>query len=134
VCDIRSLPWQDEGYVRKQIGQVLEGMDGVSYELITTAAPNSSPYDTRLSEAIRSATAAAAGTDDLMWLPSLTTGFTDSRLVRPLGGVVYGFGPGHPGSDLLHPSGVHGANESSELADLLFMTKFFLALTVEILE
>ena len=120
--------------MRRQIEQVLEGMDGVSYELITTAIANSSPYDTLLSEAIRMATASAANSDDLKWLPSLTTGFTDSRLVRPLGGVVYGFGPGHPGSDLLHPSGVHGANESSELADLLFMTKFLLALAVNILE
>jgi acetylornithine deacetylase/succinyl-diaminopimelate desuccinylase-like protein len=133
VCDVRTLPWQDEGYVRKQVDEVLAGIEGASYELIYTAVPNSSPYDTRLSAAIQTATAAASGREDLQWLPSLTTGFTDARLVRPLGGVVYGFSPGHPGADLMHPSGVHGTDESSALADLLFMTKVFLALAVDLL-
>ncbi len=133
VCDVRTLPWQDEDYVRKQVDQVLAGIAGASYELIYTAVPNASPYDTPLSAAIRSATAAASGRNDLKWLPGLSTGFTDSRLVRPLGGVVYGFGPAYPGSDLMHPSGVHGANESSEVANLLFMTRVFLALTLELL-
>jgi acetylornithine deacetylase/succinyl-diaminopimelate desuccinylase-like protein len=133
VCDVRTLPWQDEAYVRRQVDGLLAGIEGVEYELVTTAVSNASPYDTRLSEAIRSATAAASGRQDLRWLPGLTTGFTDSRLVRPLGGVVYGFGPGHPGSDLTHPSGVHGVDESSELADLLFMTKVFIALALEML-
>jgi acetylornithine deacetylase/succinyl-diaminopimelate desuccinylase-like protein len=133
VCDVRTLPWQDEAYVRKQVDAVLAGIAGASYELTYTARPNSSPYDTRLSAAIRTATAAASGRQDLQWLPSLTTGFTDARLVRPLGGVVYGFGPGHPAADLMHPSGVHGTDESSTLTNLLFMTKVFLALAVEVL-
>ncbi len=133
VCDVRTLPWQDEAYVRRQVDQLLAGIEGVRYELVTTAIANDSPYDTRLSAALRAATAAASGRNDLRWLPGLTTGFTDSRLVRPLGGVVYGFGPGHPDSDLLHPSGVHGANESTELANLLFMTKVFLALALDLL-
>ncbi len=133
VCDVRTLPWQDEDYVRRQVDGLLEGIEGVEYELIYTAVTNASPYDTRLSAAIRSATAAASGLSDLKWLPSLTTGFTDSRLVRPMGTVVYGFGPGHPGEDLAHPSGVHGVNESCELAGLLFMTKVYLALALELL-
>jgi acetylornithine deacetylase/succinyl-diaminopimelate desuccinylase-like protein len=133
VCDVRTLPWQDEAYVRRQVDQLLAGIEGIRYELVTTAIANDSPYDTRLSAALRAATAAASGRNDLRWLPGLTTGFTDSRLVRPLGGVVYGFGPGHPDSDLLHPSGVHGANESTELANLLFMTKVFLALALDLL-
>ncbi len=133
VCDVRTLPWQDEHYVRGQVDGLLAGMEGVEYELVYTAVTNASPYDTRLSAAIRSATAAASGRKDLKWLPSLTTGFTDSRLVRPLGTIVYGFGPGHPETNLSHPSGVHGVNESSELADLLFMTKVYLALALELL-
>lgn len=133
VCDVRTLPWQDEPCVRAQVEQVLAGIDGASYELQVTAISNASPYDTRLSAAIRRATAAASGRDDLQWLPTLTTGFTDSRLVRPLGSVVYGFGPGRPGADLTFPSGVHGRDESVELADLLFMTKVYLALALELL-
>ena len=133
VCDVRTLPHQDEAYVRRQIDEVLAGIDGASYELIYTAVPNASPYDTPLTAAIQRATALAAGRDDLKWLPSLTTGFTDSRLVRPLGIVTYGFSPGHPAADLNHPAGVHGANESSEVATLLFRTKLLLALALDLL-
>jgi len=133
VCDVRTLPHQDEANVRRQIDDLLAGIDGASYELIYTAAPNASPYDTPLTAAIQRATASAAGRGDLKWLPSLTTGFTDSRLVRPLGIVTYGFSPGHPAADLTHPAGVHGANESSEIATLLFRTKLLLALALDLL-
>ncbi len=33
---------------------------------------------------------------DLLWLPSLTTGFTDSRPLWLLGVTVEGFSPAHP--------------------------------------
>jgi acetylornithine deacetylase/succinyl-diaminopimelate desuccinylase-like protein len=134
VCDVRTLPHQDEAYVRQQIDGVLDGIEGATYELIYTAESNASPYDTPLTAAIQRATARAAGRSDLQWLPSLTTGFTDSRLVRPLGIITYGFSPGHPGADLNHPAGVHGANESSEVATLLFRTKLLAALALDLLE
>lgn len=134
VCDARLLPWQSEDDLRSQVQALLAGIEGVTFELVLTAAANGSPYDTPLSAAIRSVTAAAAGgRQDLRWLPALCTGFTDSRLVRPLGGVVYGFDPGHPDADLNHPSGVHGANESSELQGLLFRAKVYLGVALELL-
>ncbi len=133
VCDIRTLPWQHEDDVRRQVDGLLAGIDGASYELVYTAITNASPYNSPLSEAIRSATAAASGRDDLQWLPGLSTGFTDSRLIRPMGTVVYGYEPGHPDEDQMHPSGVHGMNESIEQSNLLFMTKVYLALALELL-
>jgi len=133
VCDVRTLPHQDEAYVRAQIEQILAGIAGASYELVWTAVANASPHDTALTAALRRATAAAAGRADLRWLPGLTTGFTDSRLVRPLGIVTYGFSPGHPAADLNHPAGVHGTDESSEIATLLFRTKLLMALALDLL-
>lgn len=133
VCDVRTLPHQDEAYVRRQIEQLLEGIEGASYELIWTAISNASPYDTPLTAALQRATAVATGRDDLRWLPGLTIGFTDSRLVRPLGIVTYGFAPAHPTADLQHPAGVHGTDESSEIATLLFRIKLFMALAVDLL-
>ena len=53
VCDVRTLPHQDEAYVRRQIDELLAGIDGASYELIYTAVPNASPYDTPLTAAIQ---------------------------------------------------------------------------------
>jgi acetylornithine deacetylase/succinyl-diaminopimelate desuccinylase-like protein len=134
VCDVRILPHQDQAYVRSQIGQILAGLEGVSYELVYTAAPSASPYNTEFAAAVRRATEAATGRTDLRWLPSLTTGFTDSRLVRPLGVTVYGFGPSHPDSDPNFPSGVHGANENTEISGLVLMTKMFIALACDVLK
>ncbi len=133
ICDVRTLPQQDEAYVRRQVEQLLAGIEGASYELVWTAVANASPYDTPLAAALRRATAAAAGRNDLRWLPSLTIGFTDSRLVRPLGIVTYGFAPAHPTADLQHPAGVHGTDESSEIATLIFRIKLLMALAVDLL-
>jgi len=134
VCDVRSLPHQDEAYVRSQVDKLLTGIKGVSYELIYTAVPSASPFNTDFAAAVRRATEAVTGRHGLLWLPSLTTGFTDSRLVRPLGVTIYGFGPAHPDSDPNFPSGVHGANENTEIRGLLLQTKLFIALACDVLK
>lgn len=127
TCDVRTLPWQDEAYVARQLDQILAGLTDVNYEIITTAIPSASPYDNAFVEAMRVATADALGIDGLKFFPGLTTGFTDSRLVRPLGIAAYGFGPSHPDSD---PSldGAHNINESASIEDLMLMTRFMVAL------
>ena len=134
VCDVRILPHQDEAYVRSQVDKLLAGIEGVSYELIYTAVPSASPFNTDFAAAVRRATEVVTGRRDLLWLPSLTTGFTDARLVRPLGVTLYGFGPAHPDSDPNFPSGVHGANENTEIRGLLFQTKLFMALACDVLK
>ncbi|MBX6341708.1 MAG: M20/M25/M40 family metallo-hydrolase, partial [Thermomicrobiaceae bacterium] len=40
ICDARMLPWQDAAYVRREIGTLLEGLDGVTFEVIETAISN----------------------------------------------------------------------------------------------
>jgi acetylornithine deacetylase/succinyl-diaminopimelate desuccinylase-like protein len=133
VCDVRTLPHQDEAYVRSQVEGILEGIDGASYELIYTAIPGASSYDTEFAAAVRRATQVALGRSDLHWLPSLVAGFTDSRLVRPLGTVVYGFNPEHPDVDPNIPSGAHGANESTDIRSLVLKTKMLVALAFDVL-
>ena len=65
-------------------------------------------------------------------MPSgLTTGFTDSRLVRPLGINAYGFGPAHPDSDS-SLDGAHNINESASIEDLMLMTRFMVALAYRV--
>jgi acetylornithine deacetylase/succinyl-diaminopimelate desuccinylase-like protein len=132
VCDIRTLPHQDEAYVRRELEEILEGIDGVSYELVYTAVPSTSPYDTDFVAALRRAGQTVLDRDDLVWLPGLTTGFTDSRLVRPLGIEAYGFCPDPP-VDPDFPSGVHGVNESVLIEALLLKTRFLVALAWEAL-
>ncbi len=133
TCDVRTLPHQDEAYVRRQIDGILQGIDGATYELLYTAVPSASPYETDLAAAIRGATDRVAGRSDLHWLPGLTTGFTDSRLVRPLGIVAYGFSSDRPDADPTILGNAHGANESTDIASLVFKTKVLVATVCDLL-
>jgi acetylornithine deacetylase/succinyl-diaminopimelate desuccinylase-like protein len=131
TCDVRTLPWQDEDYVARELDKILEGLDNVRYDIATTAVPSASSYETPFADAVRLATGRALGREDVRFFPGLTTGFTDSRLVRPMGVVAYGFTPSHPDSD---PSkeGAHNVNESASVDDLLVMMRMFVALAWEL--
>jgi acetylornithine deacetylase/succinyl-diaminopimelate desuccinylase-like protein len=132
VCDVRSLPSQDVSYVRKQAAQIADGLDGVTFEVIETAVSNRSSFDSPFRAHVEAATKAAVGIDDLTFIPGMTVGFTDSRFVRPLGNVTYGFIPSHPDDD---PSlgGAHNINESTGIKSLIAATKFHVALALETL-
>ncbi len=132
VCDIRSLPWQDKNYVRAQIEDLVGDLDGVTVEIIETAVSNSSPYDSPFRGFVEQATRDATGIQDLRFVPGLSVGFTDSRFVRPLGNVTYGFIPSHP-SDDPSKSGAHNINESAGVESLINATRFHVALAWHIL-
>ncbi|HET9014007.1 MAG TPA: M20/M25/M40 family metallo-hydrolase [Thermomicrobiaceae bacterium] len=132
VCDVRSLPWQDVDYVRDQIARVLAGLDGVSFEVIETAVSNSSPYDAPFRVQVEAATRDAVGRQDLAFIPGLSVGFTDSRFVRPLGDVTYGFVPSHPDDDPAR-AGAHNINESTGIDSLITATRFHVALAYHVL-
>lgn len=64
---------------------------------------------------------------EILMIPSITIGFTDSRCVRPFGTEVYGFSPLTPDSDTTR-TGIHGINEAMEISNLVFRTKIQVAL------
>jgi acetylornithine deacetylase/succinyl-diaminopimelate desuccinylase-like protein len=130
VCDVRTLPFQTEEYVRKQLDEVLGGIDGVEYEIDYMSVPNSSEFDTPLAEAIQRAQALAVQRDDIQWVPAISNGFTDSRFTRNLGIVTYGFAGSHPDDDPML-SMAHGTNESVGIASLISGTKCMLSLAYD---
>ena len=132
TCDVRTLPHQDEKYVREQVEQVLEGIPGIDFEIDYMAQPNSSPFDTALSQSIRSVTAQALERDDIQWVPAISNGFTDSRFTRPLGIVTYGFSGSHPDDDPMITF-THGTNESVGIKSLVSGTKIMLGLACDML-
>ncbi len=132
ICDIRSLPWQDKDYVRKEIEALVTDLDGVAVEIIETAISNSSPFDSPFRGFVEQATRDATDLGDLRFVPGLTVGFTDSRFVRPLGNVTYGFIPSHPNDDP-SKSGAHNINESAGVESLITATRFHVALAWHIL-
>lgn len=134
--DIRTLPHQDEAYVRGQLEKIMAGLDGVSYGLRYTSVPSRSAYDDApggFVERLASATRAALGRDDISFRPGLTVGFTDSRLVRHLVPLTYGFLPRHPADDP-RLGGAHNINESASIESMLLTTRMFLALAYETLQ
>ena len=132
TCDVRTLPHQDDDYVRQQLDEVLADIPGVSYEIDYMARPNSSPFESPLSDSIRRVTGQALQRDNIQWVPAISNGFTDSRFTRPLGTVTYGFSGSHPDDDpMLNFS--HGTNESAGIKSLVSGTKIMLGLACDML-
>ncbi len=132
TCDVRTLPHQDDGYVREELTRALEGISGVEFEIDYMAVPNYSPFETDFARRIRSATALAVGMDEVECVPAISTGFTDSRFIRPLGTVTYGFSGSHPDDDPMLRR-VHGTDESVGIKSLVSGTKVMLALAYDLL-
>ncbi len=132
TCDVRTLPHQDDEYVRRQLDEVLADVPGVSYEIDYMARPNSSPFESPLSSSLQRITARALERDDIQWVPAISNGFTDSRFTRPLGTVTYGFNGSHPDDDPML-NFTHGTNESIGIKSLISGTKIMLGLACDML-
>ena len=131
TCDIRTLPFQDETYVRRQLDQAFDGIEGLEYEIDYMSVPNSSDFETELTESIRNAQRAAIGRDDIQWIPAISNGFTDSRFTRDLGIITYGFTGSHPDDDPMLAR-AHGTDESVGIASLISGTRSMLALAYDL--
>jgi acetylornithine deacetylase/succinyl-diaminopimelate desuccinylase-like protein len=132
TCDVRTLPHQDEAFVRQEIEKIVQGIPDVEVEIDYTAVPSMAPYDTDFALKVRNATEQSLDGSEAVWLPTFTTGFTDSRFLRPLGTLVYGFQVSHP-EDPAALAHVHGTNESVDVRSLILGTKMLIALAVDVL-
>ena len=132
TCDVRTLPHQDDAYTRSELEGILEGINGVDVDIDYMAVPNNSDYETDFARRIREATSLSLDRQDLNWIPSISTGFTDSRFLRPLGTVTYGFSGSHPEDDPMLDH-VHGTDESIGVKSLVSGTKIMLALAYDLL-
>lgn len=129
VCDVRTLPWQDADYIRGEFAHILDGLEFVTCTVRTTAISSSSPLDDPCPQALEEATRLVLrryGYDKVAFIPSITVGFTDSRLVRPLGVHAYGFTPGHPRADRAK-SGAHNNDESQDIESIVLYTQIAVA-------
>ena len=132
TCDVRTLPHQDEAYVRQELDKILDGIPGVEIDIDYMSIPNASPFETEFAHRIQISTANALQRDDIQWVPSLTTGFTDSRFTRNLSTTTYGMVGSHPDDDPMI-SFVHGTNESVGIRSLISGTRIMLALAYDLL-
>jgi acetylornithine deacetylase/succinyl-diaminopimelate desuccinylase-like protein len=126
ICDVRSLPGQDDRYLRQELEEITSGL-GVDIEIDYMAVSNASPADSEFVDQCGQALSLGLGGAPFRLAPALTVGFTDSRFLRPLGTQVYGFNPHHPDAEPQR-TGVHGNNEFLEIDSLILRTKVAVAL------
>ena len=132
TCDVRTLPHQDEAYVRQELSKILDGIPGVEIDIDYMSVPNASDFETDFAQRIQISTASALNRDDIQWVPSLSTGFTDSRFTRNLGTTTYGMVGSHPDDDPMLARN-HGTDESVGIRSLISGTKIMLALAYDML-
>lgn len=132
TCDVRTLYHQDEAYVRGEVEKILEGIPDVEFDIDYMAIPSMAPYNTEFAVKVRGATERSLEGSEAVWIPTFTTGFTDSRFMRPLGTLTYGFQVSHP-EDPANLANVHGTNESVDVRSLILGTKMLIALALDVL-
>ena len=122
-CSLRTLPNQDENFVIREMARLLEGLSSVSFEVCRPySASTNSPFETNLKNAILTSMRRALNSTEAVIFPTLMPASSDSRLLRPLGTVVYGFSPIHPAADKT-TCGAHCPNECTDVRSLLLKTK-----------
>jgi acetylornithine deacetylase/succinyl-diaminopimelate desuccinylase-like protein len=131
VCDVRTLPGQDEHYVEQELRRIIEGWEGVDLVIENTAISSKSPENSDFVKFIKEAMKLSLGRENIHWLYGISRGFTDSRFIRSLGTQVYGFAPITPESNPVRR--IHGIDEFMEIENLLLRTKMQIALAYLVL-
>ncbi len=124
ICDCRGLPGQTETDIRGHVDAAIRGEVDYEFDLLEPlVGGTASPVDTPLFEACR--TYVESRLPGAILLPLISTGFTDSHFVREAHETVaYGFAPVFATELDVYDGGMHGADESIAVEDLLEMTRF----------
>jgi len=123
VFDCRVLPGQTTAEAMDIIRILLKsvGLEKLEFEIIQANEPSESPLNTTLYREIVSALREFDA--DCAVAPDMLTGGTDSRFLRKLGAVCYGFQPMR--ADMPYgeiKSGIHGVDERISIDNLVFGT------------
>lgn len=128
TCNLRTLPNQDRDFVSREMKRVLQDLKNVRYKVRDRySASTNSPFQTRFKDSILISIRRALNDNRVEVFPTLSTGSSDSRLLRPHGSIVYGFSPIHPAADMI-TTGAHCPNECTDIRSILLKTKMFLFL------
>jgi len=119
VIDCRILPGQTKETLLREIKDVLKGIDKLTFEFVQADEPTESPLDTPLFVQMEETLKEFVHNSAVV--PFMMTGGTDSRYLRRIGAVCYGFRPfktDMPLDDLLKMA--HGIDERVSIENLVF--------------
>lgn len=121
VFDCRILPGQSKETLLAEIKRVLEkvGLEKLEFEILQENTPTESPFDTPLYRTIEKTL--REFDPNCRVTPFMMTGGTDSRFLREIGCVCYGFAPMKPDlplNEFLRMA--HGIDERISIENLVF--------------
>ena len=121
--DIRVLPGQDEKYIADQLSSAIGNLE---QETIQFHAPTFSTTDSEYYRLFQDTMKESLG--DIIILPCISTGATDSRFLRELGIPCYGISMMTLYWDDEMRQAVHGKNERLDIASLKLKSDFLVKL------
>lgn len=133
VLDCRLLPGYDEKDILKMFYKMGINLDDFEIKFLRKEEASFSPTDTELWRTIESVIKQEVNNANIA--PYMIPGATDSRFIRKLGAVSYGFLPFHPdvnADDMV--SRIHGKDERIDIKSLVFGTKILYEVAVKILK
>lgn len=133
IVNCRLLPGQDGDYALSMIKEALKDLPNVEVKVEDFSLASSSPVDKVLLNGFREILSELIPNYNLHVAPFLMPGSSDSRYLRSLGAIVYGFSPINPEIDyskLLHLA--HGVDEKIDVGSLILTTKFLTLLPLKL--
>jgi len=128
--DIRILPGQDSNYVHEQLRQVVG--DKIEIEFTQEQKPTFTSTDKPYYNLMVQLTKKLAG-NDIICLPAISSGSTDSKYLRNAGIPSYGIGHMAKGFDRSARVTVHGRNERTDVESVQLKTAFLKELALSYL-
>jgi acetylornithine deacetylase/succinyl-diaminopimelate desuccinylase-like protein len=122
--DIRVLPGQDKGYVISKLSQIVR--EDIEIDIPNYSAPSFSDSGAPYYELIESVLKEAVG--DVVCLPCISSGATDSRFLRRMGMPSYGLSPMTRDFDPTLMGTMHGKNERIDIESLKVNSRFLIEL------
>jgi acetylornithine deacetylase/succinyl-diaminopimelate desuccinylase-like protein len=133
VFDCRILPGQTKEMLLNEIKQVLKNsvdLEKLEFEILQENIPTESPFDTPLYQAIEKTLKEFDPNCGIT--PFMMTGGTDSRFLREMGCVCYGFSPIKPDlplDEFLRMA--HGIDERISIENLVFSLSVLYKLIID---
>ncbi len=119
--DIRILPGQDRDYVAGELKRVIG--EEIEIEFMEYREPTFSTSQAACYRLMESITCKLAGRE-VLCLPHISTGSTDSKYLRGSGIPAYGIGHMDAGFDQSARTTIHGRNERMDTVSLQLKTNF----------
>ncbi len=121
IFDCRILPGQTKEMLLDEVKSVLKGIEKLEFETIKADEPTESPLETPLFKQIQETLMEFMPNCSV--IPFMMTGGTDSRFLRKVGSICYGFQPmkiDMPIDEFLKMA--HGIDERVSIKNLVFGT------------